>query len=45
MAQKCAALTADICGVMSASVVGTATSPSRYYLNRCSKPVSAGPQM
>jgi hypothetical protein len=44
MVRKCSALTADIRKV-SGWVVGTTTSPLPYHLKRCSKPVSAGPEM
>jgi hypothetical protein len=45
MVRKWSALTADIRMVISGCAVGTSTSPLPYHLNRCSKPVSAGPEM
>jgi len=45
MLRKCSALTADIRSVISGFAVGTSTSPLPYHVNRCSNPVSAGPEM
>jgi hypothetical protein len=43
--RKCSAPTGDMRRVISGWAVGTSTSPLPYHLNRCSKPVSAGPAM